>query len=94
MISPRHFELPLWHGHDFNWGLKPVLSYSKPHNFSTFLGEENKFEQNDRKAKRSIIKKKGVKKRILSTKVFFLKSSQVRVRRVWARSLNQNDFVI
>ena len=25
---------------DFHRGLKPVLSYSKPHNFSTFFGEE------------------------------------------------------
>jgi len=24
----------------FHWGLKPVLSYSKPHTFSTSLGEE------------------------------------------------------
>jgi len=25
---------------DFHWEFKPVLSYSKPHTFSTFLGEE------------------------------------------------------
>jgi len=25
---------------DFHWEFKPVLSYSKPHNFSTSLGEE------------------------------------------------------
>ena len=25
---------------DFHWGFKPVLSYSKPHTFSTSLGEE------------------------------------------------------
>jgi len=25
---------------DFHWGVKPVLSYSKPHTFSTSLGEE------------------------------------------------------
>ena len=25
---------------DFHWGLKPVLSYSKPHTFSTSLGEK------------------------------------------------------
>ena len=27
---------------DFHWGLKPVLSYSysKPHTFSTFIGED------------------------------------------------------
>jgi len=25
---------------DFHWGFKPVLSYSKHHTFSTFLGEE------------------------------------------------------
>jgi len=24
----------------FNWGFKPVLSFSKPHTFSTSLGEE------------------------------------------------------
>ena len=24
----------------FHWGFKPVLSYSKPHTFSTSLGEE------------------------------------------------------
>jgi len=27
-------------GNDFHWGFKPVLSYSKPHTFSTFFGEE------------------------------------------------------
>jgi len=26
---------------DFHWEFQPVLSYSKPHTFSTFLGEEN-----------------------------------------------------
>ena len=25
---------------DFHWGFKPVLSYSKPHTFSSFFGEE------------------------------------------------------
>ena len=25
---------------DFHWGFKPVLSYSKPHTFSTFCGEK------------------------------------------------------
>jgi len=25
---------------DFYWEFKPVLSYSKPHTFSTFFGEE------------------------------------------------------
>ena len=25
---------------DFHWEFKPVLSYSKPHTFSTFFGEE------------------------------------------------------
>jgi len=25
---------------DFHWGFKPVLSYSKPHTFSTLFGEE------------------------------------------------------
>jgi len=27
---------------DFHWGFKPVLSYSKPHTFSTSLGEEKR----------------------------------------------------
>ena len=27
---------------DFHWKFKPVLSFSKPHTFSTFFGEENK----------------------------------------------------
>ena len=27
---------------DFHWGFKLVLSYSKPHTFSTFFGEEKK----------------------------------------------------
>jgi len=51
---------------DFNWGFKPVLSHSKPHTFTTFIGEgkENEmhllslpghieYEQNDRKVKES-----------------------------------------
>jgi len=25
---------------DFHWGFKPVLSYRKPHTFSTFIREE------------------------------------------------------
>jgi len=25
---------------DFHWEFKPVLSYSKPHTFSTYSGEE------------------------------------------------------
>jgi len=25
---------------DFHWEFKPVLSYSKPHTFSTFFGKE------------------------------------------------------
>ena len=25
---------------DFHWEFKPLLSYSKPHPFSTFFGEE------------------------------------------------------
>ena len=29
---------------DFHWEFKPVLSYSKPHTFSTFFGEEKKAE--------------------------------------------------
>ena len=41
MISPRNVELPLWYGQWLAWGFKPVLSYSKPHTFSTFIGEEN-----------------------------------------------------
>jgi len=27
---------------DFHWEFKPVLSYSKPHTFSTFFGKERK----------------------------------------------------
>jgi len=27
---------------DFHWEFKPVLSYSKPHNFSTSFGEEKR----------------------------------------------------
>ena len=62
---------------DFHWGFKPVLSYSKPHTFSTFCREEKRknkciyslqpghleAEQNKRKVKRSKIKQKCVKKR-------------------------------
>ena len=50
------------------WEFKPVLSYSKPHTFSTVFGEEeNAFtlqkgpleaEQNNRKVKKSKIKQK------------------------------------
>jgi len=25
---------------DFHWGFKPVLSFGKPHSFSTLFGEE------------------------------------------------------
>jgi len=25
---------------DFHWGFKPVFRYSKPHSYSTFIGEE------------------------------------------------------
>jgi len=53
-------------------GVKPVFSYSKPHTFPTYFGEEKiciyflhpghlKAEQNNRKVKRSKMKKKGVK---------------------------------
>jgi len=54
---------------DFHWGLKPVLSFIKPHTFSTFVGEEKrkkciyslhsghlKAEQNDRKVKKVKLK--------------------------------------
>jgi len=27
---------------DFHWEFKPVLSYRKPHTFSTFFGEEKR----------------------------------------------------
>jgi len=30
---------------DSHWKFKPVLSYSKPHNFSTFLEEEKERRQ-------------------------------------------------
>jgi len=66
---------------DFHWELKPVLSYSKPHTFSTFFGEEKETnmhllsptrpaEQNESK-----LKKKGMKrensmlKRLLPVKI-------------------------
>jgi len=55
---------------DFHWEFKPVLSYSKPHTFSTLFGEEKlkkmhllsptrplEAKQNDRKVKRSNIKR-------------------------------------
>jgi len=29
---------------DFHWDFKPVLSFSKPHTFSTFFGEERERE--------------------------------------------------
>ena len=35
MLSYRHGTI-----NDFYWGFKPVLSYSKPHTSSTFIGEE------------------------------------------------------
>jgi len=41
MISPRNVELPPWYGHDFHWGFKLVLSYSKAYTFSTFGEEKN-----------------------------------------------------
>jgi len=60
---------------DFYWGFKPVLSFSKPHSFSTFWWRRKwkkmciyalqpghfEAEQNDRKVK-SKIQIKGVKK--------------------------------
>ena len=68
---------------DFHWGVEPVLSYSKPHTFSTSSGEERKniyslqpghleAEQNDMKVKRCKIKKKVSKrkyKRLLCVKI-------------------------
>ena len=70
MISPRY---RLGTVNDFHWEFKPVLSYSKPHTFSTFFGEEKErkkcqpghveAEQNDRKVQRSKIKKKWMKRR-------------------------------
>jgi len=30
---------------DFHWEFKPVLSYSKPHTFSTFFEEEKEFKK-------------------------------------------------
>ena len=30
---------------DFHWEFKPVLSYSKPYTFSTFLGEKEEKER-------------------------------------------------
>ena len=51
---------------DFHWGFKPVFRYSKPHTYSTSIGEESekqlciktmflvhiKHEQKDKKVKR------------------------------------------
>ena len=40
MSSPRNGELPPWYGQCLllrGGGVKLVLSYSKPHTFSTFL---------------------------------------------------------
>ena len=56
---------------DFHWGFKPVLSYSKPHTFSTSLGEEkerkNAFNLSNQATwnvnKRTGKKKKWVKER-------------------------------
>jgi len=55
---------------DFYWGFKPVLSYSKPHTFSTLFGKEKEInihllsptshvetKQNVRKVQRSRIKR-------------------------------------
>jgi len=65
---------------DIQWEFKPVLSYSKPHTFSTFYGVEKErkcikslqpghleAEQNDRIEIRSKIKQKLVKKREFNT---------------------------
>jgi len=70
MLSPKiNVKLPPRYGH---WGFKPVLRYSKPHTYPTFIGEEksNKmhlllyrdhlaYKQNERKA--CFFKKKGGK---------------------------------
>jgi len=63
---------------DFHWGFKPLLTYSKTHTYSTFIGEEKEniciyslypdhleYEQNDRKVKISIFKMKVVIKRMI-----------------------------
>jgi len=61
---------------DFHWGFKPLLTYSKPHTYSTFIWEEKEniciyslypdhLEQNDRKVKISIFKMKVVIKRMI-----------------------------
>jgi len=60
---------------DLHWEFKPVLSFSKPHTFSTFFGEEKErkmhlfslpgyleAEQNDRKVNRNKFKQKCVKR--------------------------------
>ena len=58
---------------DFHWGFKPVLRHSKPHTFSTFIGEEKekqlcintmylvhiKHEHKDKKVKRKRHLKRG-----------------------------------
>ena len=58
---------------DFHWEFKPVFRYSKPHTYSTFIGEEKekqlcintmylvhiKHEQKDKEVKRKRHLKKG-----------------------------------
>ena len=55
---------------DFHWGFKPVFRYSKPHTYSTFIGEEKekcintmylvhiKHEQKEKKVKKERTLKK------------------------------------
>ena len=41
MNSPRNLmSYRLGTVNNFHWEFKPVLSYSKPHTFSTFCGED------------------------------------------------------
>ena len=76
MNSPRNVEFPPWSVNDFHLEFKPVLSYSKPHTFSTFLEKKEKniciyslqpghlkAEQNNRKVKKEVkLKRKGWKR--------------------------------
>jgi len=46
MITRRNVQLPPWFGQWLALGFKPVLSYSRPLTFSTFIGEDNEKKKN------------------------------------------------
>jgi len=53
--------------YDFHLGLKPVLSFSKPYTFTTFIREKKNelhlLAQNDRKVKGRYLERKGRKEK-------------------------------